>query len=128
MQPQGWGPPRGYSRIGRLSGPAHAAPARLERERWEAGAVEVALRRWESIARAPGLSLPPLYRDRCGQPACCPEPAEARDVPERAVHALPTRAARELLLLVRVLDEEILRRRYLVPAGGPPHRWWESGL
>lgn len=119
---------RGYSKIGRLSGPAQAQIIRLERMRLQPGLVEQALSRWAAIAQAPRDQLPSPFSDRCGVPECCPEPADERDLLELAICALPKKSSRELRSIVQPLDLKILERPDAVPYGNPPHRWWESAF
>jgi hypothetical protein len=94
---------RGCSRISGLSGSAQGIIARLEQRRFSPGAVADALRRWPKLVYQPGR--PP--RDRagsgCGEPGCCPEPADAHELLEAVLHVLPARDARVLRRRMAVL-------------------------
>lgn len=118
----------GYSKIGRLSGPGQAQIIQLERTRLSPGVIGQALARWSSIARSPRRRLPPLFADRCGQPACCPEPADERAILEAAICALPLKTARELRLIVQRLDELIIQRQGIETHVRRMNRWWEDAF
>ncbi|MFD9730023.1 hypothetical protein [Streptomyces sp. NPDC059072] len=117
-----------YSKIGRISGSAQAQIIRLERTRLQPGLVQQALSLWTAIARAPSSRLRSPFDDRCGVAACCPQPADERDLLELAIHALPKKSSRELRVIVEALDLRILERPDAFPYGPQPHRWWHSAF
>ena len=97
------------------------AISRLERDRLWPGAVAQALRRWSQLAHRPGRAL----SDGCGCPLCDRLlTTEVRAVLEMALHALPSRAARELRGLVEPLDELYLARSWPDPTVPPEEGWW----
>jgi hypothetical protein len=102
---------------GRLAG----AISRLERERLWSGAVAQALRRWSQVAHRPRRAL----SGGCGCPLCNPfYTTDERAVLELALHALPSRAARELREFVAPLDELYLARSWPDPTVSPDEGWW----
>ncbi|WP_322750133.1 MULTISPECIES: hypothetical protein [unclassified Frankia] len=97
------------------------AVARLERDRLWPGAVAQALRQWSRIAHHPRLAL----SGGCGCPLCNPfYTTDERAVLELALHALPTRAARELRGMVEPLDALYLARSWPLPTVSPDDGWW----
>ncbi|GAA3271625.1 hypothetical protein GCM10020218_014270 [Dactylosporangium vinaceum] len=94
---------RPYSRISGLSGSAQGVIARLERRTFTPGATAAALHRWPKLVYQPGH---PPYDDTytgCGVPSCCPEPADADQLLQAVVRALPTRDARALRRRLAIL-------------------------
>lgn len=109
------------SGLARGSGRLAGAISRLERERLWEGAVAQALRRWSQLAHSPRRA----FSDGCGCPLCDPfSTTEVRAVLELALHALPSRAARELRVLVEPLDDLFRARSWPDPAASPDEGWW----
>jgi hypothetical protein len=93
----------------------------LERERLWPGAVAQALRRWSQVAHRPSRAL----SGGCGCPLCNPfYTTDEHAVLELALHALPSRAARELREFVAPLDELYLARSWPDPTVSPDEGWW----
>lgn len=107
--------------LARGSSTLAGAVARLERDRLWSGAVAQALQRWSRVAHRPALA----FSGGCGCPLCNPiYTADERAVLELALHALPSRAARELRDLVDPLDELYLARSWPDPTLSPDDGWW----
>lgn len=86
-----------------LSARGTAAIARLESRRLWPGAAREALDAWALFLRDPYHRLyDPKYG--CGEPMCCPDPAELRATLETIVHALPCKDARLLRARLAQLD------------------------
>lgn len=113
----------GVSEPGLARGSSRLAGAisRLESDRLWPGAVAQALRRWSQLAHRPSRAL----SEGCGCPLCDPFfTTEVRAVLEVALHALPSRTARELRGLVEPLDELYLARSWPDPTVSPEEDWW----
>ncbi|MFF7212069.1 hypothetical protein ACFZAU_16285 [Streptomyces sp. NPDC008238] len=96
---------------------AAAAAARLERERLWPGALAQALLQWSRTAR--GLSGGSVC------PLCDPfYKTDERTVLELALHALPSRPARELRSMVEPLDALYMARTCPDPYASPDAGWW----
>ena len=91
--------PPGLSRRGT------AAIVQLERTRWWPGACHEAQRAWAGFLRDPYHRLFDP-RHGCGEPLCCPDPAELRGILEAVAHALPARDARAFRRHLAVLDDQ----------------------
>ena len=92
---------------------------RLEHERLWDGAVSDAFRSWERVVRAGYPWRDPLcpWKDHL-------EIFDGRALLERAMHALPRRAARELRRMVTPLDEAYLLKTSPQPLAAPDDPWW----
>lgn len=99
--------------ISRVSASTSRAIAELERARLQPGDIAGALDGWARFVRGPRRSL----NDDAYPSELCPcsscqrdHPVELRQTLHTALHALPTKAARELRALVQPLDETYLAR------------------
>ncbi|MFK0016320.1 hypothetical protein [Streptomyces sp. NPDC091027] len=107
-----------------MSGSAQAEIIRLERTRFAPGDLGKALAAWSKLAHTP-RKRSPAVRTGCGEPSCCPpEPDEWRELLEIAMHALPSKSARELARIVGPLDSRILDHPALRHNVSPRGRWW----
>lgn len=86
-----------------LSSRGAAAIARFEHDRLWPGAARELLDAWALFIRDPYHRLfDPRYG--CGEPMCCPDPAELRATLDAIVHALPRKDARLLRTRLAALD------------------------
>ncbi len=87
--------------------------------------VGQALAQWRRAVHGPARSLTRgLVVNDC---PCCDD-RDQRDVLERAMAALSTRASRELRALVAPLDEILERRTCHDPQAPPDAPWWRRRL
>ena len=107
---------RPVPQISRVSAHTSRAIAEFERARLYPGEIADALARWTRFVHGPARVIAD-YEFGASPCPCCTheEPDEIRKVLHRALHALPARAARELLGLVRPLDELYLSRSIAGP-------------
>jgi hypothetical protein len=105
------GRPRRVPQVARVSAGTLRAIAELERTRLHPGAIAEALTHWTRFVRGPARLLSDYEPEACPCPCCeWDDPASRREALKLALHALPTRAARELCALVKPLDEIFLAR------------------
>ena len=103
--------------VPRVSAAATRAIAELERSRWSPGAIADALAEWTRFVHGPARRLDNPSAGSVGCP-CCENGGGAipRETLHRALHELPTNAARELRALIRPLDELYLARSIPEPS------------
>jgi hypothetical protein len=101
LAPDQW--PGRWSRITGLSGSAQGVIARMELRTSSPGATASALRRWPKLVYEPGR--PPREKSSagCGVPGCCSDDADASEVLEAVIRALPRRDAQALRRRMTVL-------------------------
>jgi hypothetical protein len=87
-----------------LSPAGAAALAAFDRDRWWPVGLRPALAHWEGFLRNPYHRLwEPAFG--CGEPGCCPDPAEWRAYLVALATVLPPRDARHLRRVLAELDE-----------------------
>lgn len=92
------------------------ALSEFERVRLWPGAIGEALNGWTRFVRGPLAALDAYEPAVCLDQACqWKDPAVLRETLGTALHALPTRASRELRALIQPLDETYLTRSTPVP-------------
>lgn len=103
-----------------VSPPTLRAIVELERTRLWPGAIAEALDGWTRFVHGPVRVLDDYEPEECSGPECQWEDGAVRRRTLRAaLHALPTRAARELRALVHPLDETYLARSIPTPGSAP---------
>jgi hypothetical protein len=102
--------------VSRVSGATLRAIAEWERSRLRPGKIAEALDGWSRFVHGPNRSMHDYAPEDCPCPGCqWDDPIVRREVLHEALHALPTKAARELRALLRPLDEIYLARSIPTP-------------
>jgi len=102
-------PGRPIRQVSHVSASTSRAIAELERTRLTPGDIAEALESWARFVRGPVRAILRYSPEAC---PCCEwnDPVTRRKDLRTALHVLPAKAARELLALVRPLDELYLSR------------------